>query len=456
MNSNIEWLDEHFTLVEGFPRPNWETINKEIGKRKDEKNENDLWCDIATIWVDKIKSVLSAGYSTFESKNFILLTAGDKNYTSSLLGFLEDTLCRILKTLSGIASDEGYGKHVVLIFDNLDHYYSYISYFYPDEGEFASSGGVYLNKGYGHFVFPHQEIFYAQSIASHELCHALLDHLPLPPWLNEGITVNIENMIMGSKEPLMDHVMINEHKEFWDEVKIQQFWSGESFSRPDDGQHLSYHLAQFLVLSISKEYKLFKDFVLKANYSDGGELAANSVYDNSLGFLIEGLLGKGDWAPNQKLLEETFSNQSVNTDSENSNASGSLHISGEKMDHQRAFLMGATGTVKGRLGWAHQTINQLFDEYEPIISRSNWLQGQEFDCVHYVMRFGESTLDNIEVLKVNKYKELPVASQLSMEELHKVYLDKPKLREYLEKELKRVLVFLKTRYSLSSLPELGI
>ena len=126
------------------------------------------------------------------------------------------------------------------------------------------------------------------------------------------------------------------------------------------------------------------------------------------------------------------------------------------MSHEKAFLMGAAGTVQGRLGWAHQTIKQLFDEYEPIITKSNWCQGQEFNCVHYVMRFGNEPLDKIEVLKVNKYKELPVASQLSMEELHNVFLDKPKLREYLEKELKRVLVYLKTKFSLPSLPEVGI
>lgn len=120
----------------------------------------------------------------------------------------------------------------------------------------------------------------------------------------------------------MDHVMINEHIDFWDETKIQEFWSGESFSRPDNGQHLSYHLAQFLVQSISKEYKFFQDFVLKATYSDGGETAANSVYNNSLGFLIEGILGNGDWAPNQELLKEIFSTQSLNTESGNCFAAG--------------------------------------------------------------------------------------------------------------------------------------
>lgn len=316
----MDWIEDHFKIVEGFPRPNWETITEKISNSNIHTGCNDLWSEIASIWVNKTKTALSAGYAIYDSRNFLLLTAEPKDYAKSLLRFLEDALTRTLKSLNGIASDEGYGKHVVFIFNNLDQYYSYISYFYPEEGEFASSGGVYLNKGYGHFVFPHQEISCAESVASHELCHALLDHLQLPAWLDEGITVNIENMIMGTRAQVMDHVMINEHIDFWDKEKIQEFWSGESFSRPDEGQHLSYHLAQFLVQSLSKKYRSFKDFVLKAKYADGGESAANSVYDNSLGYLIEGLLGNGEWAPNQQLLAKIFSNQRLNTDSSNSSA----------------------------------------------------------------------------------------------------------------------------------------
>ncbi len=317
LKNHMDWIQDHFTIVAGFPRPNWETINDEIPKNISDRDTNDLWCEIAIIWVNKIKSVLSTDYSTYVSSNFLLLTSENIKYADSLLKFLEDTLNRILRTLNGIALDDGYGKHVVLIFDNLDHYYSYISYFYPEEGEFASSGGVYLNKGYGHFVFPHQEISLAESIASHELCHALLEHLQIPSWVDEGITVNIENMIMGTQSKRMDHVMLKEHLEFWDEARIQEFWSGEAFSRPDEGQYLSYHLAQFLVQSLSKEFSSFKEFIHKAIYTDGGESAASSVYSNSLGYLIEEILGKGDWAPNQKLLKEKFSNQPLNTDSGN-------------------------------------------------------------------------------------------------------------------------------------------
>ena len=126
------------------------------------------------------------------------------------------------------------------------------------------------------------------------------------------------------------------------------------------------------------------------------------------------------------------------------------------MSHDKAFLMGAAGKVQGRLGWAHGTIKQLFDEYEPIITSARWCEEQEYDCIHYVMRFGKESVEEIEVLRVNKHKELPVASQLSMEDLHEVFLDKPKLRKFIESELHRVLKHLKNEYSLASLPELDI
>jgi len=118
--------------------------------------------------------------------------------------------------------------------------------------------------------------------------------------------------------------------------------------------------------------------------------------------------------------------------------------------------MGAVGTAQGRLGWAHQTIKQIFDEYEPLITASGWASSQQFDCIHYIIRFGPERLEKIEIRKPNKYGELPVASQLSMEELHEVFLNKPKLREFIEAEVKRVLIYLKDKYSLPPISEIGI
>lgn len=294
----INWLnDNYFTPVNSYPRPDWNKIEKKIQEESPSEDLDEIWSDIAYQWVIAVKSTLPANYHIYDNSYFILLTAETPKYAKSILEILEYSRRTILNSLRGIASDEGYGKHVVMVFETHEQYYSYISYFYPDEGEFAISSGVYLNNGYGHFVFPHHEIAYAEAVATHELCHALLSHLPLPLWLDEGITVNIEGKIIAQRERPMDRWMVEEHLAFWNEKKIQEFWTGRSFSRPDEGQDLSYHLAHFLVQSLARDFQSFKQFVLQAHFEDGGESAARAVYNNTLGYLIEGVLGEGEWSP---------------------------------------------------------------------------------------------------------------------------------------------------------------
>ncbi len=201
----MEWISRHFHEKNGIPRPDWEAIYTEIDANHKDSDQHDLWCSIARLWMEEVLSKLPEDYSIHESDNFILVTSESTKYASVFLEFLERTLRRILQALHGIASDDGFGKYVIIIFDDIDSYYSYLSYFFGKDGVYGLNSGVYLKKGYGHFAFPHQEITYAESIAAHEMTHALLSHLPIPAWLNEGMAVSIENMITGSSPLRMDN-----------------------------------------------------------------------------------------------------------------------------------------------------------------------------------------------------------------------------------------------------------
>ena len=125
------------------------------------------------------------------------------------------------------------------------------------------------------------------------------------------------------------------------------------------------------------------------------------------------------------------------------------------MPHGKSFLHGLSGTVQGRLGWAGQEMQEFCPQIEEIITKADWLRGQEFDTIHYVMRFGAEKLDGIEYRNVRCYQELEVASVESMEALHKVFLDRPVLRAFLATEVKRVIQHIESRYQLPSLPELN-
>ena len=102
----------------------------------------------------------------------------------------------------------------------------------------------------------------------------------------------------------MDNKLLARHQLFWGEKEMQEFWSGKSFQRTDEGQELSYNLAQWIVNSLSQDYDLFIQFVNKAFSSDGGEAAAKECYGGSLGNFMNKFLGEGIWEPKPERGEE--------------------------------------------------------------------------------------------------------------------------------------------------------
>jgi len=283
-------------LVEGFPRPDWQTIVRLIEEHP-EATHSEHWRSWASKWLEETRCSLPSTYSISESENFCVLSSEPERYVTLLISFFEKALVRICRDLEGIVIDEGYGKHIAMIFSDQETYYRYISYFYPKDGEFALSSGVFLNKEYGHFVFPFLEMNEAEATAAHELTHACLKHLDLPLWLNEGIAVTMEDAICGSQPLRMTDERLAEHQNFWNFKTIQEFWNGDSFGRTDKGCSLSYELGRYCVRSLSHDYAAFKSFANIALYEDGGEAAAIEVFGGSLGGLIEQFFGEGNWAP---------------------------------------------------------------------------------------------------------------------------------------------------------------
>jgi len=124
------------------------------------------------------------------------------------------------------------------------------------------------------------------------------------------------------------------------------------------------------------------------------------------------------------------------------------------MPHGKSFLYGLSGIVQDRLGWAGEEMKEFCPQIETIITEADWLRDQEFDTIHYVMRFGSEKLNRIECRNRRRYQELEVASVESMEMLHKVFLDRPVLRAFLATEVKRVMDFIAAKYRLPELPPL--
>lgn len=257
-----------------------------------------VWQGHGKRWLTRIVESLGDEFALHEVGGFWVVSSERPKQVERVGRLLQSARRRILSDLDGVACDPLHTRLAVLWLENEDVYYHYISQAYPDAGEFALSGGSFLPGGYPHFVFPHYDQFHdLERVMSHELTHALVSHLPLPLWLNEGIAVTMEEAIAGGMHARRTVELLDQHPDFWNEDTMQEFWSGASFSRADEGNGLSYGLAHLLTTNLAHDFERFRGFALAAHAADAGESAARDHLGISLGHMVGALLGEGDWEP---------------------------------------------------------------------------------------------------------------------------------------------------------------
>lgn len=303
-NRSFELL-QNLTHVEGFPHLNWEKVSDCVERLETEEKRSHTWGLIEHGWLKHMRDALGHGYRISESEQAIVLSSLTNSSAKVTLNYLERTNKRILQVLDGVAELPSWGKDILIIFDDDDAYYRYASYHYPDSGEFAFSSGMYINGGCGHYITQKHDLHVIEPIIAHEATHGCLGHLPIPVWLNEGLAVNMEIRLTGKKSSdWTPDQLRSKHLNFWGTQEIQDFWSGASFTRTDDGNVLSYDLARILVEQFSADSDSFKAFILSANKNDAGNLAARQHLNIDLAssvcaFMDEPLLPA--WVPDPKV-----------------------------------------------------------------------------------------------------------------------------------------------------------
>lgn len=288
------------SFVNGMPVPDWAAVTQWV-ESLDVSKRNQAWTACERSWLAHFAQALGKSYRLTESKTAMLISSQGDRAAAVTHAYMEKTLRRIVRVLDGVAAAPAFGKDLLILFDDDETYYHYVARYYPEEGEFAASSGMYLDHGCGHFVSVQNGLQALEPVITHEMTHACLGHLPLPAWLNEGLAVNTENRLAPRGQPLYTpEQMQDKHRQFWGENEIQEFWSGKSFLRADDGNLLSYDLAQTLVAHFATDWDIFKRFANSADLADAGSSAAVTYLGVDLGFAVSALLEKphhAGWNP---------------------------------------------------------------------------------------------------------------------------------------------------------------
>ena len=285
-----------------LPLPVWQRI-AEVERPEWTPAQHDAFRTAAAgHWLLALADALPSPYRIHASEDFLLLSALEDRSVEVFMQFCQALRRRILRNLNDIAAPRSAGKHVVMVFASEDAYYDYIAHYYPDDGgEYAMSSGMFIQHGYGHFALFESEMEHMQPVIAHELTHCLLSHLPIPAWLNEGLAVNTEESIFPHladprRSLYLPHEIKAKHAAFWNAETIQEFWSGKSFLRSDDGNMLSYDLAKRITEVAARGEDAFRAFVLRADLRDAG-LSAEQWLGYPLEHLVIRMLGEGDWRP---------------------------------------------------------------------------------------------------------------------------------------------------------------
>ncbi len=293
----------HIKYVNGLPYADWKAVASSVATLPSEQ-QTAAWSSCSRAWLLELKDALGSQYRLDEEKKTLLLSSLEPPLARVTLEFVERTSTRIVRLLDGVAAAPEKGRSILIVFDDEESYYNYVSYYYPERGEFALSGGMYIDSGLGHFVTVKSDLRSVEPVIAHEMTHASVSRLPLPLWLNEGLAVNTERALASSGRALRTpEEMRRKHLAFWGVPEIQQFWSGKSFSRSDDGNELSYDLARIMVEQMAKDWPAFRAFALAANRADSGAEAAHAHLGVDLGSYVCALLEKDDthrWAPDPR------------------------------------------------------------------------------------------------------------------------------------------------------------
>src|SRR5688572_20752976 len=293
-------------IADRLPMPDWKLEHAWLDGIEDPQTRGTAWSHATLGWIAHLQKALGSSYHVVQHDYSLVLSTMSPGSARRTAEFMSRTLARIVKTLDGVAAEPEASRDILIVFETEEEYYRYVARFYPEDGEFAFSGGMHIGSGCGHFVTSQAELQAIEPVIAHEMTHACLGHLPIPAWLNEGLAVNTERQLTPSPGPQFTPVELHEmHVKFWNRETIQEFWSGKSFLRADQGNLLSYELARILTGQFAEDWPAFRTFALQAKLDDAGREAAREHLGVDLGLAAAALFDKDeDWAPNPALWRD--------------------------------------------------------------------------------------------------------------------------------------------------------
>lgn len=283
-------LSHAIQMIDGLPHLDWGMADAWIDRNaRDESEIEPLRRAFAAGWLDALSEALGGEYRRWRHAEVEGLAplAGNLGPQTALAA--DRAITVIQRALRPVRGDVPIPTVAILALENADQYYTLIAPLHPDEGEFATSGGIFTGGHDGTYpaiIFPCGVRHAIGNIIAHELTHHALAGLALPLWLEEGYAQMMEERVTNVSSFQLTREIHQRHRDHWPEAGIDRFFSGDAFTSPEgDEQELAYNLSQAIVRGmLTERAAAFFAFTLEC-----GELGAEAAAMKHLGMRVDEL-----------------------------------------------------------------------------------------------------------------------------------------------------------------------
>lgn len=278
----------HMPVQDNYLRPDWAKLSELVGAMPEEQRYG-AWSTLVRRWLKEQAPLMHETYAVYDSEHFLLMTGLSGQRARLLLEFAEQTWKKILKDLGGAGRDKGDGPLALLHFRGGKRYSGYLAPFGPPDTDWTAHPGCFLHDGYPRVALLGEDQNALERNLPRQLTHAALNHLEMPMWLEEGLTIVMQSRFGKSQPPGPED--IQKTAEFWSKVDLQHFWSGYAFTKSGEAYILAWLLAGRILGHYSGE--ALRGFLTGADRKDGGAAAARENLGCTLESLVQGVLEQG-------------------------------------------------------------------------------------------------------------------------------------------------------------------
>ncbi len=235
----------------GMPRVDWLLANAWIQRKRDASSPEAWRRAVMAACLDEVRDTLETDHRRWRSRNVEGLAPCDSRIGKRVTDVAEEAYVVLRRDLQKIRGEHEIPPIAIALIAPTSAYIDFTDSYFPDEGEFATSGGLYLNEGDDAIALIAVNASTTHALAQtivHELTHHALRGSRLPLWAEEGLTQMMEERVTRVPNFELSRTMQARQQQRWDESTIDEFIGGAAFSSPeDDTQELAYHLAQWIV-----------------------------------------------------------------------------------------------------------------------------------------------------------------------------------------------------------------